>query len=58
MKECEVMKFWRVLELLVLGSSMLILKSPQAIMCLLFSVMDSMLLQTSWTDFNGAPGGR
>ena len=58
MRECEVMKFWKVLECLALGSRMLMLKPPQAIMYFLLSIIVSMLSQTSLMDCDGALGGR
>ena len=38
-------------------SDMLMLKSPQAIECFLVNIMDSILSQTSWTDWDGEAGG-
>ena len=57
-KECDVMKRWKVCDNGLLRSNMLMLKSPQARMCWLFSIMDSMLSQISCPDWDGAAGGQ
>ena len=43
--ECDVMKRWKVCDNGLLRSDMSMLKSPQARMCWLFSIIDSMLSQ-------------
>ena len=57
-KECDVMKRWKVCDNGLLRSNMSMLKSPQARMCWLFSIMDSMLSQISCPDWDGVAGGQ